>query len=113
MLKFNNIRVRIGVIITLILLPFLRVSAQDLSYLDEGELSFKDRIAIRTNVIGWVLTTPNIAFDYDVFLKEVSEIYKKQRHAVVAISEGIKDTDDMSCTWSASYATFGGIYTSV
>ena len=36
---------------------------------------------------------PEIAFDYDVFLKEVSEIYKKQRHAVVAISEGIKDTN--------------------
>ena len=36
---------------------------------------------------------PELAFDYDVFLKEVSEIYKKQRHAVVAISEGIKDTD--------------------
>ena len=36
---------------------------------------------------------PELAFDYDVFLKEVSEIYKKQRHAVVAISEGIKDTN--------------------
>lgn len=36
---------------------------------------------------------PEIAFDYDVFLNQVSEIYKKQRHAVVAISEGIKDTD--------------------
>lgn len=34
--------------------------------LDEGSASFKERIAIRTNVVDWVLTTPNIAFDYDV-----------------------------------------------
>ena len=89
MLKFNNIRVRIGVIITLILLPFLRVSAQDLSYLDEGELSFKDRIAIRTNVIGWVLTTPNIAFDYDV----VNTPYDKR---TIGLS--------LKCNWNTSHS---------
>ena len=89
MLKFNNIRVRIGVIIALILLPFLRVSAQDLSYLDEGELSFKDRIAIRTNVIGWVLTTPNIAFDYDV----VNTPYDKR---TIGLS--------LKCNWNTSHS---------
>ena len=36
------------------------------SYFGGGDLSFKDRIAIRTNVIDWVLTSPNIAFDYDI-----------------------------------------------
>lgn len=50
----------------MMLLPLLRVSSQEIDYLGEEELSFKDRIAIRTNVVGWVLTTPNIAFDYDV-----------------------------------------------
>lgn len=73
----------------MVLLPFLRVSAQDLSYLDEGELSFKDRIAIRTNVIGWVLTTPNIAFDYDV----VNTPYDKR---TVGLS--------LKCNWNTSHS---------
>ena len=89
MLKFNNMRVRIGVAAALILLPFLRVSAQDLSYLDEGELSFKDRIAVRTNVIGWVLTTPNIALDYDV----VNTPYDKR---TIGLS--------LKCNWNTSHS---------
>ena len=67
MLKIKNIRVRIGMIFLLFAFPFLRVSGQEMNPSLGGEaLSFKDRIAIRTNVVDWVLTTPNIAFDYDL-----------------------------------------------
>ena len=74
--------------LALILLPFLRVSAQDVSSFNEGDLSFKDRIAIRTNVVGWVLATPNIAFDYDV----VNTPYDKR-----SIGLGLK------CNWNTSH----------
>lgn len=67
MLKINNMRVRIGAIFLLFAFPFLRVSGQEVNQsLGGGASSFKDRIAIRTNVVDWVLTTPNIAFDYDL-----------------------------------------------
>ena len=67
MLKINNIRVRIGAIFLLFAFPFLHVSSQEMNQSLGGDaLSFKDRIAIRTNVVDWVLTTPNIAFDYDL-----------------------------------------------
>lgn len=78
-----------GVVFAMLLLPFLRVSAQEMSYHDEEELSFKDRIAIRTNVIGWVLTTPNIAFDYDV----VNTPYDKR---TIGLS--------LKCNWNTSHS---------
>lgn len=66
MQRTNNIRARIGIII-LSLFAFLRLSGQDTNSYFGGEgLSFKDRIAIRTNIVDWVLTSPNIAFDYDI-----------------------------------------------
>lgn len=33
---------------------------------DVDSLPFKDRIAIKTNVVDWLLVAPNIAFDYDL-----------------------------------------------
>ena len=67
MLKINNIGARIGVVFLLLLFPNLRLSSQNVdSYFAGDDLSFKDRIAIRTNVVDWVLTSPNIAFDYDI-----------------------------------------------
>ena len=36
------------------------------SYFGGEKLSFKDRMAIRTNIVDWVLTSPNIAFEYDI-----------------------------------------------
>lgn len=54
-------------ILLLLAFPFLQLSGQNVDQRpDEGASSFKDRIAIRTNVVDWILTTPNIAFDYDV-----------------------------------------------
>ena len=73
----------------MVLLPFLRVSAQEIRYSGEEDLSFKDRIAIRTNVIGWVLTTPNIAFDYDV----VNTPYDKR---TIGLS--------LKCNWNTSHS---------
>ena len=93
MLKFNDICVRIGVAIILFMLPFLRVSAQDLSNLGEENLSFKDRIAIRTNVLDWALTIPNIAFDYDI----VSTPYDKK-----SIGVGLR------YNWNASHHRLNG-----
>ena len=64
-----------GVIFLLCLFPFLRLSGQNVdTYPEGGVVPFKDRIAIRTNVVDWVLTTPNIAFDYDI----VSTPYDKK-----------------------------------
>ena len=65
-----------GVIFLLCIFPFLRLSGQNIAQIpeDEGFVPFKDRIAIRTNVVDWALTTPNIAFDYDI----VSTPYDKQ-----------------------------------
>ena len=75
MLKINNIGARIGVVFLLLLFPNLRLSSQNVdSYFAGDDLSFKDRIAIRTNVVDWVLTSPNIAFDYDI----VSTPYDKR-----------------------------------
>ena len=62
-----------GVLLTLFVGSLFQLSAQD-TYLGGEDLSFKDRIAIRTNVVDWALTTPNIAFDYDI----VSTPYDKQ-----------------------------------
>ena len=59
----------------LLAFSFLRMSGQGVdAYFGEAPLSFKDRIAIRTNVVDWVLTSPNFAFDYDI----VSTAYDKQ-----------------------------------
>ena len=67
MQRINNIRVRIGIIFfSFFLFPFLQLSGQDMQYLGGEDLSFKDRIAIRTNIVDWVLTSPNVAFDYDI-----------------------------------------------
>ncbi len=74
MLRINNMRVRNRAILMLFVFSFLRLSGQDVQHLDGGTLSFKDRVAIRTNVVDWVLTTPNIAFDYDI----VSTPYDKK-----------------------------------
>ncbi len=74
MLRINNMRVRNRVIFLLVMFPLLRLSGQDVQHLDGETLSFKDRIAVRSNVVDWVLTTPNIAFDYDI----VSTPYDKK-----------------------------------
>ncbi len=36
---------------------------------------------------------PEITFDMDRFLKEVTEVYEKQKYCIVAVSEGVKDKD--------------------
>ena len=69
----GNIRARVGVLFTLLVGSLFQLSAQD-SYLGGEDLSFKDRVAIRTNVVDWVLTTPNVAFDFDI----VSTPYDKR-----------------------------------
>lgn len=64
-----------GGILLLCAFPFLRLSGQNVEHRPGGGASsFKNRIAIRTNVVDWVLTTPNLAFDYDI----ISSPYKKQ-----------------------------------
>ncbi len=93
MLKFNNIGIRLGVAFVLFMLPLLRVSAQDLNNLGEEDVSFKDRIAIRTNVVDWALTVPNIAFDYDI----VSTPYDKK-----SIGLGLR------YNWNASHHRLNG-----
>ena len=77
----------------LFMLPLLRVSAQDLNNLGEEDVSFKDRIAIRTNVVDWALTVPNIAFDYDI----VSTPYDKK-----SIGLGLR------YNWNASHHRLNG-----
>ena len=72
-LNISDICVRVGVLLTLFVGSLFQLSAQD-TYLGGEDLSFKDRIAIRTNVVDWVLTTPNIALDFDI----VSTPYDKQ-----------------------------------
>lgn len=53
-------------------IPLLWVACFCLPSFAEGEerlnesLSFKDRIAVKTNVIDWLLIAPNVAFDYDI-----------------------------------------------
>ena len=67
MQKISDIHKRLRAIFLLLAFSFLRLSSQNMSsYFDREGLSFKDRIAIRTNVVDWVLTSPNIAFDYDI-----------------------------------------------
>ena len=93
MLRFNKIDIRLGAAIVLFMLPLLRVSAQDLNNLGEEDVSFKDRIAIRTNVVDWALTVPNIAFDYDI----VSTPYDKK-----SIGLGLR------YNWNASHHRLNG-----
>lgn len=93
MLRFNKIDVRIGVAVVLFMLPLLRVSAQDLNNLGKEDVPFKDRIAIRTNVVDWALTVPNIAFDYDI----VSTPYDKK-----SIGLGLR------YNWNASHHRLNG-----
>ena len=77
----------------LFMLPLLRVSAQDLNNLGKEDVPFKDRIAIRTNVVDWALTVPNIAFDYDI----VSTPYDKK-----SIGLGLR------YNWNASHHRLNG-----
>ena len=77
------------------MLPILRVSAQDVEYFSEEDLSFKERIAIRTNVVGWVLTIPNVAFDYDI----VNTPYDKR-----TVGIGLKGN------WNTSHSRGGNAY---
>ncbi len=64
-----------GVIFLLCMFSSLQLFGQDVNrHLGEEDLLFKERIAIRTNVVDWVLVTPNIAFDYDI----VSTPYDKK-----------------------------------
>lgn len=93
MLRFNKIDIRLGAAFVLFMLPLLRVSAQDLNNLGEEDVSFKDRIAIRTNVVDWALTVPNIAFDYDI----VSTPYDKK-----SIGLGLR------YNWNASHHRLNG-----
>ena len=93
MLRFNKIDVRIGVAVVLFILPLLRVSAQDLNNLGKEDVPFKDRIAIRANVVDWALTIPNIAFDYDI----VSTPYDKK-----SIGLGLR------YNWNASHHRLNG-----
>ena len=93
MLRFNKIDVRIGVAVVLFMLPLLRVSAQDLNNLGKEDVPFKDRIAIRANVVDWALTIPNIAFDYDI----VSTPYDKK-----SIGLGLR------YNWNASHHRLNG-----
>lgn len=79
----------------LFMLPILRVSAQDVEYFNEEDLSFKERIAIRTNVVGWVLTIPNVAFDYDI----VNTPYDKR-----TVGLGLKGN------WNTSHSRGGNAY---
>lgn len=74
MLKINNMHIRNGAFLLCLAFPILQLFGQDVGHPDGEDLSFKDRIAIRTNVVDWVLTTPNIAFDYDI----VSTPYDKK-----------------------------------
>ena len=80
-----------GVFLLLLMFSSLRLSGQNINQRPgEGVSSFKDRIAIRTNVVDWVLTTPNVAFDYDV----VSTPYKKN-----SIGVGLKYNWNTSHTY--------------
>ena len=64
-----------GVIFLLCMFSSSQLFGQDVNqHLGEEDLSFKERMAIRTNVVDWILVTPNIAFDYDI----VSTPYDKK-----------------------------------
>jgi 6-phosphofructokinase len=45
---------------------------------------------------------PEVPFDMDKFIKEATEIYKKQNNVIVAVSEGIRDKDG---TYISEYGT--------
>lgn len=60
---------------------------------DAGWITAGSKLACLNGKGPDLIYLPEVAFDYDRFLREVSEIYKKQRHVVIAISEGIKDID--------------------
>ena len=60
---------------------------------DAGWITAGSKLAALNGKGPDLIYLPEVAFDYDVFLKQVDEIYKKQKHAVIAISEGIKDTE--------------------
>lgn len=52
---------------SLLLLPLSLYGHTTDSFIQEGkDVYWKDRIAFKTNVLDWVLTTPNIAVDYDI-----------------------------------------------
>lgn len=57
-------------LLELVLLLYAPFSYAQHSVENRGEelasSSFKERIAVKTNVVDWLLVTPNIAFDYDV-----------------------------------------------
>jgi ATP-dependent phosphofructokinase / diphosphate-dependent phosphofructokinase len=55
---------------------------------------------------------PEVLFDMEKFIKEVTEVYKKNNNAIVAVSEGIKDKDgkyisEYGCNMSQSKDAFG------
>ena len=70
-----------------------RVTIVEVMGRDAGWLTASTSLANVYNNGPDLIYLPESAFDMDTFLKDVDEIYKKQRKVLVAVSEGIKDKD--------------------
>lgn len=60
---------------------------------DAGWLTAGAKLASISNNGADLIYLPEVAFDMNDFLIKVNEIYNKKKHALIAISEGIKDKD--------------------
>ena len=60
---------------------------------DAGWLTAGSKLACLTNNGPDLIYLPETAFDLEDFLLKVKNIYDKKQHALVAVSEGIKDKD--------------------
>lgn len=66
--RISNVSYRLVIGLILLLCSSLVYAQSSLEDHDNNQKSYslRDRIAIKTNVVDWLLITPNIAFDYDV-----------------------------------------------
>lgn len=91
-----------------------RINIVEIMGRDTGWLTCASSLASLTGYGPDLIYIPEVSFELDEFEMKVSEIYKKNGHCFVAVSEGIKDKDgrfisSLSSNDSFGHAQLGGV----
>ena len=76
---------------------------------DTGWLAASSKVACKYGLGPDLIYVPESCFDVDKFLKDVEDIYKKQGHAFVVVSEALKDKDGNYVSAAKDLDSFGHV----
>ena len=83
--------------------PKGKVTIVEIMGRDAGWLTAGTKLASLTNSGPDLIYLPEVPFDMEDFLEKVSQIYQQKGHALIAVSEGIKDRNG---TYMLQYRSF-------